>query len=103
MAVYNHLWEYWFAFQLKSKKRLSQVWLAEKAGVSAITLRRYLNNTIKAYDPEVVDRLCDALDIPIEKFFYRAEKEQDLLERNHAISELSLSGQLPTDKLNMRG
>jgi transcriptional regulator with XRE-family HTH domain len=89
MPVYNDLWGYWFAFQGKSKKKLSQAWLADKAGISVFTLRRYLNNTIKSYDPEVVDKLCKTLEIPIEKFFYQADNEPSTLERTQLLVELS--------------
>ncbi len=88
MAVYNHLWEYWFAFQGKSKKKLPQSWLAEQVGISVFTLRKYLNNTTKSYDPDVLDKLCNVLGIPIEDFFYRAERENNPLERNQAVAEL---------------
>lgn len=71
MPVLNRLWEHWYAFQGKTKIKRSLKWLADGAGVSRPTLRHYLDNTTRSYDPEVIDRLCEMLDIPVEAFFYR--------------------------------
>ncbi len=88
MALYNRLWEYWFAFQGQNKKKLSQTWLANCAGVSVFTIRKYLNNTITTYDARVVDRLCEVLEIPISDFFYRAATEKNSMERRKAVITL---------------
>jgi hypothetical protein len=52
-------------------------WLADGVGISTPTMRHYLDNTTRSYDPEVIDRLCDLLGIPIEQFFYRADHVPD--------------------------
>ena len=84
MAVLNRLWEHWYAFQGKTKTKHSVKWLADRVGVSIPTLRRYLDNSSRSYDPEVIERLCDVLDIPIEDFFYRSDGA--LAESQHVVS-----------------
>src|SRR5258708_7581927 len=73
MPVLNRLWEHWYAYQGKTKTKRSVKWLADGVGISTPTLRHYLDNTTRSYDPEVIDKLCDLLNIPIEAFFYRAD------------------------------
>ena len=73
MPVLNRLWEHWYAYQGRTRTKRSIKWLADGVGISTPTLRHYLDNTTRSYDPEVIDKLCDLLNIPIEAFFYRAD------------------------------
>ena len=61
--------------EIMQEKGVTQMVLAEKTGIPQSTISRWYGNKVDAYRNDIIDRLCEYLEITPGELIVRVEKE----------------------------